>query len=140
MYGRIVAFAWVTCPLTAVARETASVPRNAQDAGKAAVTAFLERSHIVSNDGAAASAQRPNGPMLMNLTVMSVQGLPVRSQHVNRYTETSDWLNEYPIFERAIVVQKPKEPEPLHRSHGPELTVAALVGAASVLIGLAICT
>jgi len=39
---------------------------------------------------------RPNGPLLMNRTLMNVNDLPTGSRHINQETVSADWGQEYP--------------------------------------------
>uniref|UniRef100_A0A7R9ZWT4 Uncharacterized protein n=1 Tax=Pyrodinium bahamense TaxID=73915 RepID=A0A7R9ZWT4_9DINO len=102
---------------------------------------------LIESSREAADVLRPNGPLLMNLTRMGTGDLPVRSQHVNSYTVTSDWLEEYPVVAApsplaapaaARQAPPPEGPGAVSR-RGPELAAAALLGAASVLTVLHWC-
>eukprot|EP00406_Dinophysis_acuminata_P071278 CAMPEP_0179257008 /NCGR_PEP_ID=MMETSP0797-20121207/24564_1 /TAXON_ID=47934 /ORGANISM="Dinophysis acuminata, Strain DAEP01" /LENGTH=153 /DNA_ID=CAMNT_0020964967 /DNA_START=73 /DNA_END=530 /DNA_ORIENTATION=+ len=97
-----------------------------------AATSAAASSNASSN--ASAQAKRPNGPLMMNKTLMSEQSLPRKSKHINGNTITADWMHEYEVATPQLVAAPLAEDT--HAWKGPQLAAAALFGAGSTLTAL----
>merc|ERR1719382_467080 len=98
------------------------------------ILSLVESSVVVKAGGAEA---RPNGPMLMNRTLMQESMLPPASKHIDGATLTADWEHEYPTGEPPAVAPPPQQQvSEVANFHGTELVAASLFGAGLVLTAL----
>mmetsp|Transcript_132549 Transcript_132549/g.412122 ORF Transcript_132549/g.412122 Transcript_132549/m.412122 type:complete len:145 (+) Transcript_132549:62-496(+) len=63
--------------------------------GSAGLAAGGEVAAAASRSAAAQAVARPNGPLLMNRTVMDIAALPTGSKYTSNVSFTADWQTEY---------------------------------------------
>mmetsp|Transcript_55960 Transcript_55960/g.103524 ORF Transcript_55960/g.103524 Transcript_55960/m.103524 type:complete len:153 (+) Transcript_55960:138-596(+) len=81
---------------------------------------------------------RPNGPALMNRTLMSEKTLPEGSRHANMKTYTADWRDEYPQPPAPPVVAMPTVPMKVQSSGAnmPSLLLACMIALGSMYMSV----
>mmetsp|Transcript_7840 Transcript_7840/g.18273 ORF Transcript_7840/g.18273 Transcript_7840/m.18273 type:complete len:151 (+) Transcript_7840:164-616(+) len=81
---------------------------------------------------------RPDGPALMNRTLMSEKTLPEGSRHANMKTYTADWREEYPQPPAPPVMAVPMAPKQVRTSgtQMPSLLVACMISLCSLYLSV----